>query len=122
MEEALNFIVEAAKGGQWNIVAAGVVTLLVRLFRGQVSLLCGLRFLRRIPEANRLPLVSAVLATLAAVGSAFATSHPVTAMDWLNQIQHGVVQGAAASGLWSLALKSWWPTKEPITLTSVSEG
>ena len=96
-------IIEAIRSGQWGLAVASAITVLVWLGRR-----VGLAGFARSHAA----LWSAGLGTLAAVGVALAAEQPMTASAWLVALAHGVEQGAAASGLWSLVLKRVLPIAE----------
>ena len=93
-------LIDAAKGGEWNLVAASTLTMLVWAAR------------RWLPQAKRIPrsYVPWISVGLGVAGSVAASlSGTFNTHDWhawAGAIKAGVVQGAAASGVWSMIGKA----------------
>lgn len=81
---------DAIKSGNWSLVAALAIMLLVWGLRSALSLDT------KIPTSV-LPWISAVFGILTAIGANLAAGEA-----WLTAIVSGVTIGASASGLWSL--------------------
>jgi len=85
----------AAKGGQWLLLAALVITLATRAVDALAS-----KVRPEWEHAKWLPLVSSSLSVGSVVVASLMAGRPM-----VDAVLTGVVGGATASGLWSLGVK-----------------
>lgn len=83
-------IVAAAQAGEWALMVAGLIMLLLAAGRKY-------KLLTKVP-ANLVPWISMVLGVLAVVATELATGGEITAQ----RLMQGVLAGMAASGAWGM--------------------
>lgn len=99
---SVDLVLEAIRGGRWNVVAASAITAAVWAARRWLP------HAKRLPKKH-LPIVATAIATLACVGASLGDQHfhPQNWKDWADCVLRGATQGLAASGAWSIGLKKW---------------
>lgn len=90
IEEMVQMLISAAKGGEWSVFASVLIMILV-------FLVTKVKFIKNWLPKEAKPWVAAVAGVLTSIAATVLSTG-----DWLQAILHGLVTGAAATGLWEL--------------------
>lgn len=101
LNQFIQMMLTAAKGGEWSIFVAALIMVLV-------FLATKIKFIDNLLPAAAKPWVAAVAGVLAAVATTV-----ITTGDWLKALLSGLVTGTAATGLWELVGKRLLKKKKP---------
>lgn len=110
LSELLPALVAAAQGGQWNLVIALALMVVV-------ALATKVKFVAAWIPPKAKPWVAAVAGVLGAVATVV-----VGGGTWGAAVMSGLVTGAAASGFWSLIGKHVFGTKKNVENPDLQEG